>query len=145
MGRILVVYYSRSGNTEKAAAAVAEGAKSTGKHEVKCVAVGDLDLSEFTAADAFAFGSPDYFSYMAGEMKTFFESALGKVERIKGKPFVSFMTHGGGGSGIESLDRLGSAIGLRKVTDGVAVPGAPDPHAAETLRTLGTHLAEEVG
>jgi NAD(P)H dehydrogenase (quinone) len=145
MGTIIVVYYSHTGNTRKMAELVAEGAGQDGKHKVKLVEVGELDIGEFTGADGFAFGSPDYFTYMSGKMKTLFDKALAKVGKLKGKPFVSFVSHGGGGGAIESLNRLGAAIGLKQVHDGVKSLGAPKKQAAEACRNLGEHLASAVG
>jgi len=142
MGRIFVVYFSGTGNTKKMAELVAEGARGAGKHEVKLVDVREVDLAELVAADGYAFGSPDYFTYMAGEMKTLFDRALSQVKKLKGKPFVSFVSHGGGGGAIESLDRLGKAVGLEKVADGVKSQGAPAKEAAEACRKLGEALAE---
>ncbi len=85
MGTVVVVYFSGTGNTKKMAEFVAEGAKAAGKHEVKLAEVSELNLAELVAADACAFGSPDYFTYMAGEMKTFFDRALSQAEKLKGK------------------------------------------------------------
>ncbi|HUW57761.1 MAG TPA: flavodoxin domain-containing protein [Planctomycetota bacterium] len=144
MGSILVVYYSGTGNTRKMAELVAEGAEAVGGHEVRLADVRDLDLAELVAADAFAFGSPDYFTYMAGEVKTLFDRALSQVEKLKGKPFVSFVSHGGGGGAIESLDRLGKAVGLKQVCDGVKSQGAPSGKAVEACRKLGSDLAGAV-
>ncbi len=144
MGTILVVYYSGTGNTKKMADLIAEGAGSGGKHKVKAVDVEALDMAEFTAADGYAFGSPDYFTYMAGQMKTFFDRTLPLVKGVKGKPFVSFVSHGGGGGAIKSLDRLGKAIGLRQVSEGAKSLGPPTKQAAEDCRKLGKALAEEV-
>ena len=144
MARILVIYYSASGNTRKMAELVAEGASAAGGHDVKTVPVEELSMTEFTAADGYAFGSPDYFTYMAGQMKTFFDQALAQVGKIKDKPFVSFVTHGGGGDAILSLDKLGSAIGLKKVCEGVKSRGAPVKGAIEESKALGEKLAKAV-
>ena len=144
MGTILVVHYSQTGNTRKMAELVAEGAKKSGKHEVKLVEAEKLDMKEFVRADGFALGSPDYFTYMAGQMKTVFDRALAHAKEIKGKPFVSFVSHGGGGGAIESLDRLGAAIGLVKASGGLKCQGAPGKQAAEDCRKLGESLAGAV-
>jgi len=145
MGSILVVYYSQTGNTRKMAELVAEGAAKSGKHQVKLVDVSKVDLREFVRADGFALGSPDYFTYMAGQMKILFDQALAHVKEIKGKPFVSFVSHGGGGGAIESLDKLGQAIGLKKVREGVKSQGAPVKDAVKECRDLGEYLAKVTG
>jgi len=142
MGTILVVYYSQTGNTRKMAELIAEGAGGGGKHKVKLAEAGKLEMTEFVRADGYALGSPDYFTYMAGEMKTVFDRALTHVKEIKGKPFVSFVSHGGGGAAIESLDRLGQAIGLKRIREGVKCQGAPAKEAIEECRKLGEELAK---
>ena len=142
MGTILVVYYSDTGNTKKMAELVAEGAAQGKKHAVKTVLVTELDMNEFTAASGYAFGSPDYYTYMAGQMKTFFDRALRHVKKVKGKPFASFVSHGGGGGAILSLDALGKAIGLKSVADGVKSLGPPSKQTADACRDLGKKLAD---
>ena len=144
MGTILVIYYSGSGNTKKMADLVAEGAAAGGRHTVKTVPVDEVDMAEFTAANGYAFGSPDYFTYMAGQMKVFFDRTLPLVKSVKGKPFVSFVSHGGGGGAIEGLDTLGKAIGLKQAAEGVKSQGPPAKQAAEDCRALGKKLAEAV-
>jgi NAD(P)H dehydrogenase (quinone) len=144
MGRILVIYFSATGNTKRMAELVAEGASKGGKHDVKLAPVQELDVAEVDRADGFAFGSPDYFTYMAGEMKTFFDRALFHAKAIKGKPFVTFMSHGGGGGGLESLDRLGAAVGLVRAEEGVKALNAPNKEASRECVGLGERLAAAV-
>ena len=144
MATILVVYYSASGSTKKMAELVAEGASEVGKHAVKLVSAEQVDMAAFGAAAGFAFGSPDYYTYMAGQMKIVFDRALSLVKSLKGKPFVSFVSHGGGGGAIDSLDALGKAVGLKRVCDGVKSLGAPSKQGAEDCRELGRKLAAAV-
>ena len=145
MSVILVVYYSGTGNTKKMAELVVEGARTAGKHDVRLVDVCGFDMAELVAADGFAFGSPDYFTYMAGEMKILFDRALAQVAKLKGKPFVSFVSHGGGGGAIESLDKVAQAVGLKRVCEGAKSVGAPvDASAREACLKLGEALAEAV-
>lgn len=66
---ILVVYYSRSGNTEKMAHAVAEGASQVGSVRVLIRKVTEVTAEELSAADAIALGCPTYFANIPGEMK----------------------------------------------------------------------------
>jgi len=66
---ILVVYYSRSGNTEKMAHAVAEGASQVGNVRVLIRKVTEVTAEELSAADAIALGCPTYFANIPGEMK----------------------------------------------------------------------------
>lgn len=137
---IYVIYHSDTGNTHKLAQLIAEGAQKEGA-QVELAPASELNLAEVARADGYAIGSPDYFSYVAGEIKCFFDKVL-YDERFKGKPFVGFGTHGGGGKVLECLNRLGKAIGLRQVAEGVQVKEAPTRDDADAVRGLGKILAQ---
>jgi NAD(P)H dehydrogenase (quinone) len=141
MPRIAVVYYSKSGNTEKMAELIAEGCRQVGGVEVEMVSLPGADIGAVSGADGFAIGSPDYFSYVAGHVKTFYDEALPHKNAISGKPYVAFGTHGGGAKVLESLERLSQAIGLRQVAPGIMCLGAPGPNEADAIRELGRKLA----
>jgi len=143
MAKIAIVYHSGTGNTEKMALLIAEGATRPGI-EVEAHRAEAVDVAEIAEADGFALGSPDYYSYMAGELKTFFDRALQHKSKLSGKPYVSFGSHGGGAKVLESIDRLASSIGLKEVCPGVMSVGAPSAGDADDCRKLSEALAEAV-
>jgi len=67
--RVLVVYHSRRGNTEKMAVAVAEGARRVDGVAVTVKRVQEVTKEDLQSADGLALGSPTYFAGIAGEMK----------------------------------------------------------------------------
>ena len=69
---VLIAYHSATGNTEKMAQGVAEGAKAVPGTSVILKRVGEVAGSDLTATDALIVGSPVYFGNMSGEVKTFF-------------------------------------------------------------------------
>lgn len=71
--KVLVVYHSLTGNTEKMAKGVVEGAKSVQGTVVEIKRVGEVTANALFSADAVVVGSPVYWSNMAGEVKTFFD------------------------------------------------------------------------
>jgi len=73
MAKVLIVYHTLSGNTEKMAKAFEEGAKSIPGTEVVLSKAFDATLDDLLGCDAVAFGSADYFSYIAGALKDFFD------------------------------------------------------------------------
>jgi NAD(P)H dehydrogenase (quinone) len=145
VAKIAVVYYSKSGNTEKMAQLVAEGCRQVPGAEVEMVKLPELDMEIVLSADGYCLGSPDYFSYMAGHMKTFFDDALAYKGKLSGRPYVAFGTHGGGGKSLDSLERLSQALGLKQVRPGMMCANAPGPEDAEAVRGLGHALAEVAG
>jgi len=57
---------------------------------------------------------------------------------------VAFLTHGGGGSAIASIEKLAKAMKLDPVAPSVVCKGAPAGDAAEQSIALGKALAERV-
>ncbi len=146
MVRILIVYHTLSGNTEKMAKAFAEGARSVEGAETIIKKAFDASLEDLLACDAIAFGSADYFSYIAGALKDFFDRTFypsrGKVD---GKPYAAFATGGRGGDiALAVLDRLCSSFKLKKAVDGISVAGAPSQDALGRCRDAGEKLARMV-
>jgi len=75
MIKVLILYYSRSGNVEALAKAVAEGAERVENVKAELKRVDYATVEDLISCDAVAFGSPNYFGYMAGLMKDFFDRA----------------------------------------------------------------------
>lgn len=150
MKRILIVYHSQEkGNTRQMAELVAEGCGQVEGVEVEMVNVNEarVDMEAAEQADAYALGTPDYFTYMAGGLKQFFDDlclASWAGREVKEKPYVAFVTHGGGGGAIESVEKLAGSMALAKVADSVVCKGAPSGPTAEESIALGKALAEHV-
>lgn len=104
--KVLVTYHSLSGNTERMAEAVAEGAKSFPGAEVLLKRVGQVTAEDLFSADAVVVGSPVYWSNMSGEVKTFFDNWQFKFGvfpefKMKNKVGAAFATGGKISSGKE--------------------------------------------
>ncbi len=106
---------------------------------VETVPADTFDPDILDRIDGIAVGSPDYFSYVAGEVKCFFDRVY-RDTRVDGKPFVAFGTHDGGGKVLEVLERLSMSVGLVRIFPGVLVKGRPGPKDEERLRALGHAL-----
>jgi len=112
MKLLLVLYHSQEhGNTAAMAEAVAEGARAAGA-DVTLVNTNEqrLDIEDYRRFDAAAFGSPDYYSYIAGGMKVFLDdwyiAQKSNSQGLKGKPYGLFYSHGGGGRADRSRSSL---------------------------------------
>lgn len=142
MVEVLVLYYSRTGRTEALAKALAGGVESK-QGSAKVRRVDYATVNDFISCDALAFGSPNYFSYMAGLMKDFFDRALTIREKVTGKPAVAFSSGGGSSdAALASLERMIVSFKLEKVTDGVVSQGEPSEKDLEACRKLGEALTE---
>jgi len=150
MKQILVVYHTQQeGNTGKMAQLVAEGCRQVPDVKVELIDVNKkrVDMDKAEAADGFALGSPDYFSYMAGGLKQFFDDLLIAAwagRKVNKKPYVAFLTHGGGGKAIESIEKLAKSCELELAAPRLSCKGAPAGEDAKKSVALGKALAERV-
>jgi flavorubredoxin len=145
MSKVLVVYCSMSGNTKAAAEGVAEGARATGAKVVLKTGF-EAQPDDLRACDAVALGSYDAFSYMGGGLKDFLDRAFYPTQgAVTDKPYAAFVTHGGGGRAIGSIESLAQSFKLKKAADAVLVNGRPDARATTALKALGAKLADAAG
>lgn len=144
MGTVLIVYHSLGGNTKAAAEAVAEGAKSVAGTKVVLKEGLKATKEDLLSCGAIAVGTPDYFSYMAGGLKDFFDRTYYPTQgSVTDKPCGIFVTHGGGGKAVDSVQNLCSAFKFKVVGKPVLVKNAPDAQAKVKLADLGKLLAKE--
>ena len=107
--------------------------------EVELINVNEqrADMDAVEQAAGYAIGSPDYFSYVAGGIKQFFDDVLiakNAGKQTGGKPCVLFLTHGGGGKAVDSLERLAGSQKLVQVAETLSCKGAPESQDPEPQR-----------
>ncbi len=149
MALLLVLYHSQEyGNTKAMAEAVAEGAQAAGA-KVTLVNTNEkrLDIEEFRHFDAVVFGSPDYYSYIAGGLKVFVDDfyIARKVNRqgLEDKPYGLFYSHGGGGRVREPFEDLFRRLKIgSKTGKTIESYGHPNSKVLEECRELGQQLVE---
>jgi multimeric flavodoxin WrbA len=149
MGKIIVMYHSQQyGYTGELAAALAEGAREAGA-QVEKINTNErrVTLDEFLGADAVAIGTPDYYSYVAGTLKTFFDDLYlwdkaGKA--VSGKPAAFFYSHGGGGHVRQSLEKFGNRF-FKQVGETIERNPSNAEEARQKCRALGKELAQTAG
>lgn len=141
MTKVLIVYCTMTGNTLAAAEAIADGVTAAGAEAVikdGCAATSN----DLLACDAVALGSYDAFSYMGGGLKHFLDHAFYPTQNaVTGKPYAAFVSHGGGGKAVQSIESVAQSFKLAKAADPVLVKGRPDAEAAARLYELGKKLA----
>ena len=100
---------------------------------------------DLQSCDAVALGSYDAFSYMGGAIKDFLDRSFYPTQdEVTGKPYVAFVTHGGGGKAIASIESVATTFKFKKVAEPVLVQGRPDGEGTEQLKTLGVKLARAI-
>ncbi|WP_461831214.1 flavodoxin family protein [Aquifex sp.] len=162
MGRVLVIYDTRTGNTEKMAKLVAEGASSVEGTQVRLKHVDEATKEDILWADGVAVGSPTNMGLVSWKIKRFFDDVIGDLwGEIDGKIGCAFSSSGGWGGGNEiacmSILTMLMNFGFLVfgVTDyvgkkftlhyGAVVAGEPrTEEEKEACRRLGRRLAELV-
>jgi len=121
MPTVLILYYSKSGNTEEMAKAIEEGARSEGVKVVR-KKVRSATLQDLLTADGIIVGSPTYYGTMAAEMKTFIDKSVKYHGKLEGKVGAAFSSCGGLGGGVET-----TVLDLTKalLIHGMVVQGDP--------------------
>lgn len=153
MAKILIIYYSKTGNTEMMAQAVQKGVKEEGV-EVVTKKVEDTVPVELMGYDGIIVGSPCYFGTMAGEIKTFFDKSVSHFGKLKGKVGAAFASSGilGGGNETTVLDILKALLVHGMIIQGDTDTGhygpvaidTPDKKAQEECLKLGRKVAQLV-
>ena len=90
--QVLIMYYSRTGNTQKLADAIAHGVRQV--DGVACVVkpVAEITEQDWLAADGIIAGSPVYAGSMAAELKTIFDTVGVRNQKMANKIGAAFAT-----------------------------------------------------
>lgn len=151
MVKVLVLYDSWSGNTEKMALAVVDGVKQVEGVEAVSKKVDDASVDDLERADGIIIGSPTFYGLMSGKVKLLIDKSVKIHGKLAGKVGGAFTSSGGAASGAETtlLSILEAMLIHGMVVQGrhdhehygAAALGAPDKKAVESCRELGRRVA----
>lgn len=143
MPKILILYYSRTGNTEKMAKAVAEGIKAVQEVEVELdYHVAAEELGNF---DAIIIGTPTYHHEMTVDMKMLFEEAAVKNIDLKGKIGAAFGSYGWSGEAPKLvIEIMKNKFGMQVAEPPLLIRYTPDQTGLEKCREFGKKIAERL-
>lgn len=154
--QVLVLYYSRGGNTRKLAEAVCRGVKSVEGIRCRLCSTDEVRKEDFVESGGIIAGSPVYFGVMAAELKKIFDDFVGVRRKMEDKVGAAFATSGDASGGKEttmmSIIQAMLIYGMIIVGDpmsatghyGVACVGAPDAGAQQNAEKLGARVARLV-
>ena len=140
MSKIIVAYWSQTGNTEAMANAVGEGIVAAGG-EADVIPVSVASVDELKNAASFALGCPAMGSEVLEESEM--EPFVAEVEAIvAGKKIGLFGSYGwGDGQWMRDWEDRMTAAGATVVNgEGVIAHEAPDDEALEACKNLGKAL-----
>jgi NAD(P)H dehydrogenase (quinone) len=152
--QILVLYFSKGGNTKKLAEAILKGVESVEGFEGVLKHTDDVTKEDFVSSDGIIAGSPVYFGVMAAQLKKVFDEFVGVRKKMEGKVGAAFATSadpsGGKETTMMSIIQVMLIYGMVIVGDpmsatghfGTACVGAPDSGSLENGMKLGQRVAE---
>jgi NAD(P)H dehydrogenase (quinone) len=153
MAKILILYQSKTGNTQAMAEAVEVGVKKEGV-EVTRKKIEDAHVDDLLEPEGIIIGSPTYFAATTAEIKKFVDDSIKHFKKLEGKVGAAFASSGdlGGGGETAILDILRAFL-----VHGMIVPGflsgghygpvsvgAPDQKRKEVCMQFGSKVARLV-
>jgi len=154
--QLLILYYSKSGNTKKLADGIARGVEEIKGVDCLVKSTSEVSKDDFLNSDGIIAGSPVYFGGMAAELKSIFDGFVAIRKKMEGKVGATFTTSGDPTGGKEttmfSIIQAMLIYGMIIVGDpmdatghyGVACTGSPDEKALINGGKLGKRVAEIV-
>lgn len=152
--QVLVLYFSKSGNTKKLAEAIGKGVEEVDGVSAVLKNTDEVTQEDFQGADGIVAGSPVYFGAMTAELKKVFDQFVVVRKKMEGKVGAAFATSGDitGGKETTMMSIIHALLiyGMVIVGDpmsatghyGTACVGAPDAKAEENGAKLGKRVAE---
>jgi flavodoxin len=143
VAKILVLYYSRTGNTEKMAQAVAEGARAVQGVEVELnYYVPPESLGDF---GAILVGAATYHHDMPVSFKSFFEEVAVKNVGLKGKIGAAFGSYGWSGEAPRLvIEIMKNKFEMTVNEPPLSIRYQPDQTGLDKCRVLGKKVAESL-
>ena len=154
--QVLVLYYSRGGNTRRLAESIQQGVESIDGVGCLLRSTKEVSKKDFVESGGIIAGSPVYFGLMAAELKKVFDDFVGLRKKMEDKVGAAFATGGDASGGKEttmmSIIQAMLIYGMIIVGDpmratghyGVACVGAPDAGSQKNAFELGVRVAELV-
>jgi flavorubredoxin len=142
MKKVLVLYYSRTGNTERMASAVAKGAQISDKVEVELTF--HVEPKELNLFDAIIVGTPTYHHEMPMDFKKLFEEAAVQGITLKGKIGAAFGSYGWSGEAPKLILEIMKNRFEMQVESPILAKYVPDEKTLDACRELGKKVSENL-
>jgi flavorubredoxin len=142
MPKILVLYHSRTGNTEKMAEAIVEGAKTVQGVDIELnYLVAPEILSRF---DAIVLGVPTYYHDIPANVKDLLEEIAVKKISLKGKIGAAFGSYGWSTEAQNLvLEIMKNKYEMQIIEPPLLIKYTPDQKGLENCKDFGKKIAEK--
>ena len=142
MAKAIIIYETRTDNTQTIAKAIQDGIKEAGV-EVLLKRTAEATADDLADADAVVLGAPTYNHDLFSLMKTF----LFKMEKadLKGKVGAAFGSYGWSGESVQMMsDTMKHIFKMDVMEPGLKLVGRPSGSSLEQGKEFGRKIAEKI-
>jgi NAD(P)H dehydrogenase (quinone) len=156
MGKVLISYSTKGGNTEKLAFAIAKGVESVEGFKAIVKRAKDTSTDDMVNADGIVIGSPVYFGSVSAEVKELIDRSVSVRRKLNNKVGAAFTTSGHvtGGKELTMFSIIAAMLIHEMIIVGdpinagghfgVASTGAPTASDENNAEALGKRVAEVI-
>lgn len=145
MPNIAIVYYSRTGNTEKMAQAILEGAQREPGIEGKLLIDFEASAATVGDVDAIIVGTPTYHHDMPRGIKQFFENLVTQSTNFTQKIGASFGSYGWSGEAPRlALEIMEHKFAMKVIKPPLLIKYRPDNTALIKCQEFGKRIVEQL-
>jgi len=148
--RLLITYYSGTGNTKRMAEEIGRGAEQL-EVKVEVKGVEECRLNDLVEADGIVIGSPTYFSNVAWQVKKLIDESIAlyrKAYQLRDKVGGCFASSGTRRDGKDCIRMLELALGLHhklKMVPGIIrASGDRWEEVSEMCQRYGMEIARQI-
>jgi len=142
--KLFIVYDSLTGNTEKMAKAIADGAREVPVVNVTVKKSDNVDVKELRDADILVLGSPTRFGDVSTKMKIFLENLISAMNAtFEGKYAATFGSYGWSGEAANLLSATMKHFEAQMLGSSLRVKGKPSEDDLRRCREFGKNIAEK--
>jgi len=142
MSKAIIIYETRTGNTQLIAKAIQEGMREAGV-DVPLKRTAEVKADNLADVDAVVLGAPTYHHDLTSPMKTF----LFEMEKadLKGKTGAAFGSYGWSGESVRMMgDTMKHIFGMNVMEPGLKLIGRPSGSSLERGKEFGKKIAEKI-
>ena len=145
MSKVLIIYYSLSGNTEKMAQAVLEGGQKVSDIESQLLIDFEASSTKLGDIDAIIVGTPTYHHDMPRGIKHFFENLATQSTNLTQKIGASFGSFGWSGEAPRlALEIMEHKFAMDVIKPPLLIKYRPGNTALSKCREFGKRIAEQL-
>jgi multimeric flavodoxin WrbA len=142
---LLIIYHSKTGNTQSLTEAIVRGARNAEVTEVdlrvlRAFAAGPEDL---LWADTLLLGTPENFGYLSGAVKDFLDRTFYEVEgKLSPLPYAMYVSAGNDGTGaVRAMERIANGYPFTAIQEPLIIKGTPQQADFTACEELGLAIA----